>query len=95
MSTAANMRLPPGTDLSRIPSAKAPAGVASNLINPESNGDGIVAVNATFMIVAFVFVFSRLWMKLSKKEKFGWDDFMVAFGLVLAYVFSSLNFYSK
>jgi hypothetical protein len=89
------MKLPPGTDLSKIPSAKAPPGWKSNLIDPPTNEDAVVAVNATLMAVAFIFVLSRIWMNFFKNRKLGWDDCIVVVGLLCAYFFSSLNFYSK
>ncbi len=62
------------TILSQIPVIPPPAGVESNLINPQGCGLPVIVVGSLLMGLAAVFFADRIYMKAWIVRKFAWDD---------------------
>ena len=57
-----------------VPSAPAPPGYESNLINPDSNGDIGTVTLSIFVVLATIFVGLRLYVRFVATPAHGWDD---------------------
>lgn len=64
-------QIPPGYDLSQIPSGPPPDGVQPNFTDPPSLGPAIIGVSATMIFLAGVFVTGRV---IANVRKLGWSD---------------------
>lgn len=66
--------IPPGTDLTGMPAAEAPAGITANFDNPENRGPAYIAVATVCMAMASSFVLTRLYTRLFVLKAPWWDD---------------------
>ena len=69
-----NSPLPPGLDLSKVPSMLPPPGVVPNLVSPETMAEAVVAISATSAILAAVLLSARLYSTLRITGSAGYDD---------------------
>ena len=68
------LNLPPGADLSQIPSGYPPTGVAPNFVNPTTLGPTVIGINITFIALATIAVLGRLVANFTSKRRSGPDD---------------------
>jgi len=68
------MSLPPGVDLSQIPSLRPPPGVIPNFKHPPSLADALIAVDVVFLALMLVAVGVRVYTKGFILRSLGWDD---------------------
>ena len=76
-------KLPNEVPLSRVPSAVPPPGLSSNFVNPPTLHPAIVAVCSVMTSLTLFFVLIRLHLHLHSGHKFGLDDCMMPFILIL------------
>ncbi|KAF2196237.1 hypothetical protein GQ43DRAFT_445305 [Delitschia confertaspora ATCC 74209] len=77
-------------DLSKIPAAAAPHGQTSNLVNPQTGQDAMIAISVVLMFFITVLSFGRLWHNAHVSASFGADDYIAAVAWVFAIVFHAL-----
>lgn len=64
-------QIPPGYDLSQIPSAEPPNGIQPNFVDPPTLGPAIIGVSATMLALGSIFVTGRV---IVNARKLGWSD---------------------
>lgn len=75
--------LPPGTDPSQIPFAPNPSGAPPNFEGGESLTPTVLGTGVTFIIIAGLFVVSRVITGLKKSRKLFADDWLCMIGLIV------------
>ena len=68
------LHLPPGTDLSKIPSGKPPPGVEPNFINPVSRAYELRVACGTITAITVIFVSLRMYGKIFVVRSISWED---------------------
>ena len=53
-----------------------------NYISPETRGHSLLAVNVTFLVIAFIAVVARLWARLRIVKSPGLDDLLITIAMV-------------
>lgn len=69
----------------------APAGVTPNFGHPVSHGHYLSLASVVCVIIAAIFTFARLWVKLIISHAPGWDDVTAVSALICSLAFSTLN----
>ena len=72
--SAMSSHLPPGIDLSKIPSAKPPPGVEPNFIDPVSRAYDLRVACGTITAITMIFVSLRMYGKVFVVRSIGWED---------------------
>ena len=75
-------QLPPGIDLSQIPSGQPPDGVQSNFVDPPTLGSALIGISVVMMSIAAVIVTTRV---VANARKFSWAD-----GSALSWLYASM-----
>lgn len=60
-----------------------------NFVDPEYQGPQLVIVGILLLVVSFVVVALRLWVRVHMKKRAGWDDWI----MVCVMVSTGLSFY--
>ncbi len=87
--------LPPGFDLTMIPSSPPPHGVIPNFVNPVTLADPIVAVSATVSTLAFILLLIRLYSTLRITRSASYDDGMIILAMLCSLGYVGLIVHTK
>ena len=82
--------LPPGVDLSMIPSMAPPPGVLPNFIDPVTLADSIVAVCAATSVLAVILLCMRLYSTTKITRSASYDDAASVIALILSLCYAGL-----
>ncbi|KAL8744801.1 MAG: hypothetical protein Q9190_002996 [Brigantiaea leucoxantha] len=83
-------QLPPGTDISMIPSLSPPPGVVPNFLDPDNLEGPILAVSITACVLAFALLSARLYSTTRLTKSFGLDDGAAVIALAFSVSYAGL-----
>lgn len=58
----------------QTPAGVPPPGIVPNFVDPPSNAQAMIVVNAVLIPITTIFVATRLWSNLHTVRRAGWDD---------------------
>ncbi|KAF2868477.1 hypothetical protein BDV95DRAFT_579923 [Massariosphaeria phaeospora] len=69
--------------LARKPLWPPPAGVKSNFVNPEDRRVLQISITTIFLVIALLFFFNRVYVKLVLTKRKTWDDALLLIAVLL------------